>query len=46
MVRRLILPCDESYEIQEDMIKWKDVLGYATNGNPTPPKRVEKTEDE
>jgi peptide-methionine (R)-S-oxide reductase len=28
------------------MIKWKEVLEYASKGNPTPPKRVEKTEDE
>lgn len=28
------------------MIKWLDVLNYARNGNPTPPRRVEKTEAE
>ena len=28
------------------MITWKDVIHYAMNGNPTPTKRVEKTEEE
>jgi peptide-methionine (R)-S-oxide reductase len=28
------------------MIKWLDILGYARNGNPAPPKRVEKNEEE
>lgn len=28
------------------MIKWIDVLNYARNGNPMPPKRVEKSEEE
>ncbi len=28
------------------MIKWLDVLNYASKGNLTPPKRVEKSEDE
>jgi len=28
------------------MIKWNDVLQYASKGNPAPPKRVEKSEDE
>ena len=28
------------------MIKWLDVLNYARNGNPEPPRRVEKTDDE
>jgi len=28
------------------MITWKDVIHYAVNGNPTPTKRVEKTEEE
>lgn len=28
------------------MLTWTDVLKFARNGNPTPPKRVEKTEGE
>ena len=28
------------------MITWKDVIHFAVNGNPTPDRRVEKTEDE
>ncbi len=28
------------------MLKWMDVLKYANKGNPTPPKRVEKSDDE
>lgn len=28
------------------MLKWNDIIGLATNGNPKPDKRVEKTEDE
>lgn len=28
------------------MLKWLDVLQYAAKGNPTPPKRVEKTDEE
>ena len=28
------------------MIKWLDVLNYARNGNPVPPRRVEKSEEE
>lgn len=28
------------------MIKWIDILNYARNGNPVPPKRVEKSDDE
>lgn len=28
------------------MITWKEVINYATKGNPTPKKRVEKTESE
>lgn len=28
------------------MITWKEVIHFAVNGNPTPDKRVEKTEDE
>lgn len=28
------------------MIKWIDILNYARNGNPAPPKRVEKSEEE
>ena len=28
------------------MLKWNDVLQFATKGNPKPPRRVEKTEDE
>lgn len=28
------------------MIKWKEVLNFANNGNPDPDKRVEKTEEE
>jgi len=28
------------------MLTWKDVLHFAANGNSTPEKRVEKTEDE
>lgn len=27
-------------------LTWTTVLGFARNGNPTPPRRVEKTEDE
>ena len=29
-----------------DMLNWKDVLELAVNGNPTPPRRVDKTEEE
>ena len=28
------------------MLTWKDVIGFAVNGNPKPDKRVEKTDDE
>ena len=28
------------------MLKWLDVLKFANNGNPTPERRVEKTEEE
>lgn len=28
------------------MLKWLDVLNFARNGNPTPPRRVEKTDEE
>ena len=28
------------------MINWNDVIRWANNGNPTPPRRVEKTEEE
>ncbi len=28
------------------MITWKDVIHFAVNGNPTPDKRVEKTDEE
>ena len=28
------------------MLTWKDVIDVAKNGNPEPPRRVEKTEDE
>jgi methionine-R-sulfoxide reductase len=28
------------------MIKWNDILAFAQNSNPTPDKRVEKTEEE
>ncbi|QDH78556.1 peptide-methionine (R)-S-oxide reductase MsrB [Echinicola soli] len=28
------------------MINWNDVIKFATHGNPTPPKRVEKTDEE
>jgi peptide methionine sulfoxide reductase msrA/msrB len=28
------------------MLKWLDVIKFASNGNPTPDKRVEKTEEE
>jgi peptide-methionine (R)-S-oxide reductase len=28
------------------MLKWSDVLQYASKGNPKPPRRVEKTDDE
>ncbi len=28
------------------MIIWKDIIHFSVNGNPTPKKRVEKTEDE
>ncbi len=28
------------------MLKWNDVLNFATNGNPAPEKRVEKSEKE
>ncbi|MCV6629813.1 MAG: peptide-methionine (R)-S-oxide reductase MsrB [Flavobacteriaceae bacterium] len=28
------------------MLLWKDIIHYSSNGNPTPPKRVEKTEEE
>lgn len=28
------------------MLKWNDVLSYASHGNPEPPRRVEKTEEE
>ena len=27
------------------MLNWKDVLNFATNGNPTPDRRVEKTDE-
>lgn len=29
-----------------EVLKWNDVLNFAKKGNPIPPKRVEKTEDE
>lgn len=28
------------------MLKWKDIIEFTKNGNPEPPKRVEKTDDE
>lgn len=28
------------------MLKWIDILNFARNGNPTPPRRVEKSDDE
>jgi len=28
------------------MLKWTDVLRYADKGNPTPPKRIEKSDEE
>lgn len=28
------------------MINWNDILDFATKGNPTPPRRVDKTEEE
>ncbi len=28
------------------MLNWNDIMQYAKNGNPTPPARVEKTEEE
>jgi len=28
------------------MLKWNDVIAFATKGNPTPPKRVEKSDEE
>ena len=28
------------------MIKWADIIRFSNNGNPTPEKRVEKTEEE
>ena len=28
------------------MIKWADIIRYTNKGNPTPEKRVEKTEEE
>ena len=28
------------------MLRWQDVLTYAKNGNPTPPRRVERPDDE
>ena len=28
------------------MLTWKDVINFASNGNPAPDKRVEKTEEE
>jgi peptide-methionine (R)-S-oxide reductase len=28
------------------LITWKDVIHFATNGNPSPPRRVEKSESE
>ncbi|NOT74260.1 MAG: peptide-methionine (R)-S-oxide reductase MsrB [Cyclobacteriaceae bacterium] len=28
------------------MLKWNDVLVFASKGNPTPPKRVEKSDEE
>ena len=28
------------------MLKWADVLQYASKGNPTPPRRVEKSDEE
>lgn len=28
------------------MLRWPDVLRYATDGNPTPPRRVERTDEE
>jgi peptide-methionine (R)-S-oxide reductase len=31
---------------KQEMITWKDVIHFAVNGNPTPDRRVEKTEDE
>ena len=29
-----------------DMLTWKDVIKFATNGNPKPDRRVDKTEVE
>lgn len=28
------------------MLTWKDIISFSVNGNPTPDKRVEKTETE
>ena len=28
------------------MLKWTDILSFATKGNPTPPSRLEKTDEE
>ncbi|MEN8879923.1 MAG: peptide-methionine (R)-S-oxide reductase, partial [Polaribacter sp.] len=28
------------------MLTWKDIIHFATKGNPTPDKRVEKSEGE
>jgi methionine-R-sulfoxide reductase len=28
------------------MLKWNDVLRFATNGNPVPPRRVQKSDEE
>ena len=28
------------------MLKWNDVINFATNGNPTPSKKVVKTDEQ
>ncbi|EAZ82508.1 methionine-R-sulfoxide reductase [Algoriphagus machipongonensis] len=35
-----------SKEKKNKMINWNDVIKYANHGNPEPPKRVEKSEEE
>jgi peptide-methionine (R)-S-oxide reductase len=36
----------KSIERKKNMLTWKDVIHYAVSGNPTPTRRVEKTEAE
>lgn len=32
--------------MENKVLNWKDVLGFANNGNPEPDRRVEKTDSE